>query len=161
MGVSAEIRRHEGFVRDGQDSLHPTAGRLLEGVVQGLGGGHPLRLGHEVDDRNRRRGHPQGGVGSWASSLTPNPTVSSSFFAGAEMMTLRAPPFSMWTPAPAFSPLGLASVKTPVDSITIETPRSFQASLAGSFSASTFTRWPSTIRSPSETSTAPGYAPYV
>ena len=49
-------------------------------------------------------------------------------FAGAEMMTFLAPAVR-W--APAFS----LSVKRPVHSSTMSTPRSFHGSLAGSFSA--------------------------
>src|SRR3982074_826726 len=63
----------------------------------------------------------------------------SSFVAGAEMMTFLAPPLSMWTFALA------ASVKRPVDSMTMSIPRSFQGRLPGSFSAKTFTRAPSTL----------------
>ena len=64
----------------------------------------------------------------------------SSFLAGAEMITFFAPPRSMW--AFAF----VASVKSPVDSITMSIPRSRQGRLPGSFSAKTFTRVPSTLR---------------
>ncbi len=64
--------------------------------------------------------------------------VTSSFFAGAEMMTFFAP-FSAWTFAL------LASVKKPVDSTTTSTPRSPQGSLAGSRSAKALMGLPSTM----------------
>ena len=51
---------------------------------------------------------------SYASSFTPMTTVKSTFVAGAEMITLRAPPAMC---AFACSP----SVKKPVDSITTST----------------------------------------
>jgi hypothetical protein len=55
--------------------------------------------------------------------------VMSSFFAGAEMITFFAPA-SIW---PRALP---ASVKSPVDSITISTPSCFHGSAAGpSFTA--------------------------
>ena len=60
----------------------------------------------------------------------------SSFFAGALMMTFWAPA-SMW--ALALS----ASVKMPVDSRTMSTPRSPHGSAAGSFSARMLISWPS------------------
>ena len=53
--------------------------------------------------------------GSYVPSFTPSTTVTSSFLAGALMMTFDAPA-SRW--ACAFSP----SVKMPVDSITMSTP---------------------------------------
>src|SRR5918993_462755 len=56
-------------------------------------------------------------AGSYLSSLTPSTTVMSSPFAGALMITFRAPAW-MW--ARAFS----ASVKMPVDSRTMSTPMS-------------------------------------
>src|SRR5512142_3205639 len=66
------------------------------------------------------------GSALYLSSFTPSTTVRSSFFAGAEMMTFLAPPFCIWTFAPGLFLAGspLASVKMPVDSITISTPRS-------------------------------------
>ena len=63
---------------------------------------------------------------SW---LTPITTVTSSFFAGAEMITFLAPPASTWALAL------VASVKKPVDSMTTSTPRSFHGRLPGSRSA--------------------------
>src|SRR5687768_3516077 len=54
---------------------------------------------------------------SYALWLTPMTTVMSSLDAGAEMMTFLAPP-STWARAL------VASVKKPVDSTTISTPRS-------------------------------------
>src|SRR5438874_2981005 len=81
--------------------------------------------------------------GSYLSSLTPITIVRSSFLAGAEMTTRRAPA-ARW--ALAFS----ASVNRPVDSTTYSAPRSFQGSWAGSLTASTFTERPATrMRSPS------------
>ncbi len=64
-------------------------------------------------------------AGSYMSSLTPRTMVMSSPLAGALMRTFLAPA-AMW--ARAFS----ASVKRPVDSMTMSTPRSFQGSGAGS-----------------------------
>ena len=68
-------------------------------------------------------------AGSYLPSLTPSTIVTSSFFAGAEMMTFFAPA-SMW-------PLALvASVNRPVDSTTMSAPSDFQGSAAGpSFTA--------------------------
>ena len=54
------------------------------------------------------------------------------------MITLRAPPRSMWTLALR------ASVKSPVDSMTMSAPRSRQGRAPGSFSAKTLTFRPST-----------------
>ena len=65
--------------------------------------------------------------------------VMSSPFAGAEMMTFFAPP-SM-----CLRRIGRASVKRPVDSSTMSTPRSFHGSFAGSFSAKTLISSPSTV----------------
>src|SRR6266702_2261658 len=74
---------------------------------------------------------------SYLESLTPRTTVMSSLLAGAEMMTfLTVEP--RW--ALAFS----ASVKKPVDSTTIWAPTEAQSSLAGSRSAKTLIRLPST-----------------
>jgi hypothetical protein len=64
--------------------------------------------------------------------------VMSSFFAGAEMMTLRAPA-SRW--ARAF----VASVKCPVDSMTTSAPSSFHGSADGSRSARTRNEAPPTV----------------
>ncbi len=75
---------------------------------------------------------------SYLSWFTPITRVMSSPVAGAEITTLRAPP-SMCLCASA------ALVNRPVDSRTMSTPRAFHGSLAGSFSASTFTVWPSTV----------------
>ena len=61
--------------------------------------------------------------------------VTSSFLAGALMRTFLAPA-AMW--AWAFS----ASVKRPVDSITISTPRSFHGRWAGSLTWRTLTALP-------------------
>ena len=72
----------------------------------------------------------------------------SSPFAGALMMTFRAPA-SMW--ALAFA----ASVKMPVDSRTISTPRSPHGRVAGSFSARILISRPSTMIERSPASTVP------
>src|SRR3954454_11274731 len=69
--------------------------------------------------------------GSYDVWLTPITIVTSSFFAGAEMITFLAPP--------SMCALALvASVKNPVDSTTTSTPRSFHGSCAGSRSARIF-----------------------
>ena len=60
-------------------------------------------------------------AGSYLSSLTPITMVMSSFLAGAEMSTFLAPAL-MWASAL------VASVKKPVDSMTMSTPRSAQGS---------------------------------
>ena len=62
--------------------------------------------------------------GCKSSSFTPMQIVMSSFFAGAVMTTLLAP--ASRCPS-AFS----ASVKSPVDSMTMSTPRSPQGRPAG------------------------------
>src|ERR1700730_6379118 len=74
---------------------------------------------------------------SYLSSLTPRTTVMSSLVAGAEMMTFLTV-LPRW--AFAFS----ASVKKPVDSMTICAPTEAQSSLAGSRSAKTLIFLPST-----------------
>ncbi len=81
-------------------------------------------------------------AGSYLSSLTPMQIVMSSPLAGAVITTFLAPP-ARW--ALALS----ASVKKPVDSMTISAPRSPQGSLAGSRSASTFSSSPSMLMPPS------------
>ena len=60
--------------------------------------------------------------------LTPTTKVASSFEAGAEMMTFLAPP-STWALAL------VASVKKPVDSMTMSAPTLAQSSFEGSRSA--------------------------
>ena len=78
----------------------------------------------------------------------------SSFLAGALMMTFVAPA--------SICALALsASVKMPVDSRTMSTPRSPHGSVAGSFSLRTLISRPSMINASSVWSTLPGYAPYV
>src|ERR1700757_5072107 len=72
---------------------------------------------------------------SYLSSLTPRTRVMSSLVAGAEMMT-----FFTVVPRGAL----VASVKGPVDSMTICAPTSAQGSLAGSRSAHTLIFLPST-----------------
>ena len=69
-------------------------------------------------------------AGSYRCSFTPITKVASSPVAGAEIRTFLAPA-SMCLMA------SLASVKRPVDSITMSTPRSPQPSAAGSLSART------------------------
>src|SRR6201995_1343497 len=76
-------------------------------------------------------------LGSYLFSFTPRTTVRSSLVAGAEMMTFLTVP---WRWALAL----VASVKWPVDSITIWAPVEDQSSLAGSRSANTFNFLPST-----------------
>ena len=76
----------------------------------------------------------------------------SSSFAGAEMTTFRAPA-SRCLLAPA------RSVKRPVDSTTIWTPRSFQGRAAGSLLAKTLIVLPFTTRALSLASTVPLKAP--
>ncbi len=83
---------------------------------------------------------------SYWSSLTPRTMVMSSFLAGALMSTFLAPPLR-WPPA------ALASVKRPVDSMTMSTPRSPQGSSAGSFSERTLISLPSTMSESSVCST--------
>ena len=73
----------------------------------------------------------------------------SSFFAGAEMMTFLAPPDVAWPRAL------VASVKSPVDSITRSTPMSAHLIFSRSRSAVTVTRLPSTSRWPSLAATEP------
>jgi hypothetical protein len=64
--------------------------------------------------------------------------VMSSFLAGAEMRTFLAPP-SMWALAL------VASVKKPVDSMTMSTPDLAPGRFAGSRSAKTLIVLPSTV----------------
>ena len=78
-------------------------------------------------------------AGSYIASLTPSTSVMSSPLAGAEMMTFFAPPPSMCARALA------ASVKRPVDSMTMSTPRSRHGSLPGSRSARTLIVLPSIV----------------
>ena len=78
--------------------------------------------------------------------------MTSSFFAGAEMITLRAPA-SRW--AWAF----VASVKMPVDSMTMSTPRSPHGSAAGSRSLKDLIALPFTVISFSPASTVPSKRP--
>ena len=69
-------------------------------------------------------------LASYLSWLTPMTMVMSSFLAGAEMMTFLAPAL-MWAEASS------VSVKKPVDSMTMSTPRAAQSIRAGSRSDST------------------------
>ena len=91
-------------------------------------------------------------AGSYMSSLTPSTIVRSSPLAGAEMITFFAPPCKC---AAAFD----ASVKRPVDSITISMPKSAQGICAGSRCESTLTVWPFTINESAVASTSPGKRP--
>src|SRR6266496_5179798 len=77
-------------------------------------------------------------AGSYLESLTPITMVTSSPLAGAEMITLRAPALRCRA---ALS----RSVKRPVDSITMSTPRSPQLSCDGSRSAEARIGLPSTL----------------
>ncbi len=70
--------------------------------------------------------------------FTPMTNVPSSFLPGAEMMTFLAP---LSRCALAF----VASVKKPVDSITMSAPSSPHGRFAGSRSASARMRWPLTV----------------
>ncbi len=88
---------------------------------------------------------------SYNSSLTPITTVKSSPLAGADIITFCAPA-SIWDWGPGDL---LVSLNTPVDSITMSTPRFFQGSFPGSLSAKTWITSPSTTRFPSFTSTLP------
>jgi hypothetical protein len=79
---------------------------------------------------------------SYRLSLTPITIVMSSFLAGAEMMTFFAP---LSTCVFAF----VASVKKPVDSMTMSAPTDFQSSLAWSRSSKAMIFWsPTVIESP-------------
>ena len=82
------------------------------------------------------------------SSLTPRTMVMSSFLAGALMSTFLAPPLR----CPAAT---VASVKRPVDSMTMSTPRSPQGRLAGSFSERTLISLPSTTMASAVCETVP------
>src|SRR5262245_11924309 len=90
--------------------------------------------------------------GSYASPFTPSTTVRSSPLAGALMMTFSAPASMCLS---AFS----RSVNRPVDSITIWAPSSFQGSSAGSLTASTRSRSPSTVIPSSYVPTSPSNRP--
>src|SRR6266536_2421138 len=93
-------------------------------------------------------------AGSYLPSLTPITMVTSSPLAGAEMITLRAPASRCWA---ALS----RSVKRPVDSITMSTPRSPQPSLEGSRSAEALIGLPSTLIEDSSKVTSPSSRPKV
>ena len=76
----------------------------------------------------------------------------SSFLAGALMMTFFAPAsMCAWALA--------ASVKMPVLSRTMSTPRSPQGRFAGSRSARILISWPSMMIDESPARTSPGYVP--
>src|SRR6185503_6812105 len=68
--------------------------------------------------------------GSYLSWFTPSTRVTSSFFAGAEMMTFFTGPRRCFLASPA-------SVKRPVDSITTCAPTDSQGRAPGSFSLKT------------------------
>jgi hypothetical protein len=74
---------------------------------------------------------------SYSSWFTPSTSVLSWFFAGALMITFRAPA-AMCVSAFDFS------VNSPVHSSTMSTPSCFQGSSFGSLSASTWISWPFT-----------------
>ena len=78
-------------------------------------------------------------AGSYVVWLTPITTVTSSFFAGAEMITFFAPPESTWARAL------VASVKKPVDSTTTSAPMSAHFRAAGSRSANALISWSPTL----------------
>src|SRR3984893_6333130 len=67
---------------------------------------------------------------SYTPSFTPRTTVTSSFFAGAEMITFLTGPRMCFLAS-------LASVKWPVDSSTIWAPTDSQGNFAGSLSLNT------------------------
>src|SRR5438034_541844 len=75
--------------------------------------------------------------GSYFSSLTPSTIVMSGPLAGAVITTFFAPAATCFAAASRF-------VKSPVDSKTTSTPRSFHGSCAGSFTDSTVNSSPST-----------------
>ncbi len=75
-------------------------------------------------------------AGSYLSSFTPSTTVRSSPLAGAEMITFCAPASRCFAAVSR-------DVNSPVDSITISTPRSFHGRFAGSRSARTRSSSPS------------------
>ncbi len=91
-------------------------------------------------------------AGSYWSLFTPMTKVASSFFAGAEMMTFLAP-------ASMCALALVASVKKPVDSMTMSAPSSPQGRFAGSRSASARIFWPSTMMLSSSKSTDFGKRP--
>src|SRR5215471_1000963 len=75
---------------------------------------------------------------SYLSWLTPSTSVTSSFFAGAEMMTFFTGPRRCFLASSAL-------VNRPVDSITTCAPTDSQGSAAGSFSANTLIVLPSML----------------
>src|SRR6266536_1694050 len=75
-------------------------------------------------------------AGSYFSSFTPKTMVTSSFLAGAEMITFFTGPRRCFFAS-------LASVKRPVDSITTWAPTDSQGRAAGSFSLKTLMDLPS------------------
>ena len=91
-------------------------------------------------------------AGSYAFSLTPSTIVASGFLAGALMMTFLAP---AWM---CFDALAV-SLNSPVDSITMSTPRSFHGRCAGSLIAHTRTSRPSTKIASPLAATSAGSAP--
>src|SRR5690606_38824360 len=91
-------------------------------------------------------------AGSYRSWLTPSTRVTSSFFAGAEMITFLAPPSRC---ARAL----VASVNSPVDSITMSAPTSPHGSFAGSRSLNARTTLPATVISPPSAFTSYGSRP--
>ncbi len=93
-------------------------------------------------------------AGSYASVLTPYASVTSAPSDGALTSTLRAPA-SRWARA------ALAAVKRPVASRTMSTSSSDHGNCAGSRSASTLIRRPSTTRTSPSTVTGRPSRPEV
>jgi len=79
--------------------------------------------------------------------------VTSSFFAGAEMITFLAPPLSTCTRAL------VASVNNPVDSITTSAPTSLHGSFAGSRSSNALKVCPPALIVSAVELTSPGKRP--
>src|SRR3990172_4341741 len=93
-------------------------------------------------------------VGSYAWWFTPITMVRSSFLAGALMMTFLAPALRG---AAALS----RSVKRPVDSSTMSTPKSFHGSCAGSLADNTRTDFPLTQMPSLSASAVPWNRPWT
>src|ERR1035438_8551421 len=77
-------------------------------------------------------------AGSYAALLTPRTSVTSSFLAGAEIMTFLTEPLMCLEAS-------LPSVKKPVDSMTISAPTLVQSSSAGSLVLKTLMVLPATV----------------
>src|ERR1041384_5529203 len=167
--LSLELRYHEpdrlrgaGRRGDHVDCGRARAAQVGMGKVEellvvriGMDGGHQALLDPEIlqeDLRNRSEAvRGAGGVGDDVMlRRIVGGIVTSGLFAGALITTFRAPLVRCCLAA---SP----SVKclSPVDSMTMSTPRSFQGNFVWSFSESTFSGFPFTMREPSLTSTLP------